>query len=192
MVIDKPRWDTPNLPCRMVSSKGFYRWAWGIVEGCCNECDYCYANNNKKFHELRFREDLLYEPMKVLPSFIFVNHLGDIMCYPPDQIRMIIDVCEQCPDHTFLFMSKLPYLYNSFVFPDNCIIGVTIESPDKWHRALTISNFPRTMASIEPIMGDFTGYDFSQFEFVVVGCLIGQNDHKYYDTVKHHKIYYTR
>jgi protein gp37 len=184
----------------MQLSSGFYKWAWGIIEGCQNDCDYCYAKtyyekHNRDFSIARFDENLLIEPYKVDPAMIFVNHLGDIMgdWVKREWVKKILNVCKDLPEHEFLFMTKLPEKYKKFEFPDNCILGVTIESPDKWSRAEVMEYFDnRKMCSVEPILGDFTGYDFSQFEFVVVGCLIGENDHSNYDSVKHFKIYYTR
>ena len=180
----------------MQLSKGFYKWGWGIIEGCRNGCEYCYAKKKiekrgRDFTKLVFRTYLLNEPFKVKPSRIFVNHLGDIMCVPDNWVNEIINVCRELPEHTFIFMTKLPERYKEFDFSDNCILGVTIESPDKWWRT-GLMNGNRQMCSVEPILGDFTGYDFSQFEFVVVGSLIENNTHEFYDTVKHEKIYYTR
>jgi protein gp37 len=48
------------------------------------------------------------------------------------------------------------------------------------------------MCSCEPILGSFKGYDFSQFEFVVIGELDGKGNYKNYRTVRHKKIYYKR
>ena len=182
---------------RMYRNKGFYKWGWGIVEGCQNGCEYCYAakrsaRRGRDFTVPIFRESLLGEPAKVKPSRIFVNHLGDIMCFDSDVVNKIIDVCRGLPEHEFLFMSKLPEKYSEYSFPDNCVLGVTIESPDKWSRAKVMKKYKRTMCSVEPILGDFTGKDFSQFEYVVVGSLKENNKHDYYDSVKHDKIYYTR
>jgi DNA repair photolyase len=42
-------------PPLMVSSKGFYKWAWRIVEGCTNNCDYCYAEmESNDFSQFEF------------------------------------------------------------------------------------------------------------------------------------------
>ena len=181
----------------MHKSKGFYRWAWSVYEGCQNDCDYCYARKRTKrdFRIPIFREHLLSEPYKVKPSMIFVNWLGDIMgdWVPSEWINLILKVCRDLPMHSFLFMTKLPERYSHFDFPDNCILGVTIEKPERWWRAEVMQRYSgRKMCSVEPILGDFTGKDFSQFEFVVVGCLIGSDDKRFYDSVSHPKIYYTR
>ncbi len=181
-------------PPLMVSSKGFYKWAWRIVEGCTNNCGYCYAEmESNDFTKLRFHEDLINEPYKVDPSRIFVNYMGDIMLYDWKIVEQIIDVARDLPNHEFLFMTKLPQHYQCYEFPSNCILGVTIESPEYWYRSDKMKYLQnRKMCSVEPILGDFTGYDFSQFEFVVVGCLMGSDDHSLYHTVKHNSIYYTR
>ena len=182
----------------MQLSKGFYKWGWVIIEGCTNNCDYCYArkiieNRGRNFDKPVFNTYLLNEPFKIKPARIFVNYLGDIMCVPDDWVKKIIDVCKRLPDHTFIFMTKLSERYEKFAFPGNCVLGVTIESPDKWYRAEIMAKYAnRKMCSVEPILGNFAGYDFSQFEFVVVGSLIENNTHEFYDTVKHDKIYYTR
>jgi protein gp37 len=114
-----------------------------------------------------------------------------------DHIQKVIDTARSLPDHRFMFMTKNPLRYKEFDFSDNCILGVTVESPAEWWRVEIMEWIPgRKMASVEPILGDFTGYYFSMFEFVVVGALWKFNDEpldkQYYDTVKHDKIYYTR
>lgn len=179
----------------MTQSKGFYRWAWDIIVGCKHGCPYCYAAHKKNFTTPRFNEYLLNEPYKIKPAMIFVNWLGDIMgeWVPAEWIEKILKVANDLPEHTFLFMTKNPKRYAEFTFPGNCLIGVTVETPDSWDRVEIMSAYKdRKMCSVEPIMGDFTGKDFSQFELVVVGSLIGSNSHEYYETVKHSNIYYTR
>jgi len=190
---------------KMKRSAGFYQYAWDTVVGCKNGCDYCYArkkfsrNPNRKFERIMFFNDLWDEPGKVDPCMIFVNHFTDIMgeWVSDEWINRIIKVAKSLPEHEFLFMTKLPDRYTDFEFSDNCILGVTIESPAEWWRAEVMKQFTsRKMASVEPILGDFTGYDFSQFELVVVGALItfdkSEPDKRFYDTVKHPNIYYNR
>ncbi len=196
-----------NIPkiVKMKANKGFYKWAWDTVVGCKNGCEYCYAKHiteavhHRDFSKVLYFNDLWDEPAKVKPSLIFVDHFSDIMgdWVPAEWIQKVISVAESLPKHEFLFMTKNPVRYTDFKFPNNCILGVTIESPKEWVRAKIIEYLPnRKMASVEPILGDFTGYDFSQFEFVVVGALWTFDDKpldkRFYDTVKHSKIYYTR
>lgn len=190
---------------KMKLSSGFYKWAWDTVVGCKNGCPYCCAKHiveevhHRDFTKVLYYNDIWDEPSKVEPSLIFVNHYSDIMgdWVKADHIQKIIDTARSLPLHDFLFMTKNPIRYQHFEFPDNCILGVTVESPDLWWRAEIMEYLTnRKMCSVEPILGDFTGYDFSQFEFVVVGALITfddkEHDKRFYDTVKHSKIYYTR
>jgi protein gp37 len=189
----------------MKRSSGFYNWAWDTVVGCKNGCSYCYAKHiielthRRKFEDVMYYNDLWDEPGKTDPSTIFVNHYSDIMgdWVPKEWIQRVIDTAWKLPEHNFLFMTKNPKRYREFEFPMNCVLSVTIETPDQWWRAEEIKDLPqRKVASIEPILGDFTGVDFSMFEYVVVGALLkfdgSKFTHEFYDTVKHPMIYYTR
>lgn len=176
----------------MIRGNSFYYWAWDPVEGCKHNCKYCYARREvtRKYgdFEPRFFEDRLMEPFDVDPSSIFVNHLCDILgdWVPVTWINKVLDVCYLLPEHTFLWMTKNPQRYYDFVFPSNCVLGVTIESPGKWNRAEIMSGIKgRKMASCEPLQGNFKGYDFSQFEYVVAGGLLGRGKSRYLNTIKH-------
>ena len=182
----------------MIRSAGFYKYAWAPIEGCKKGCWYCYAakqfaKEGRDFTDIQFYKDRLSEPAFVKPCRIFVNHLADIMgeWVPAEWITKVIEVCLTLPEHEFIFMTKNPARYNEFIFPDNCILGVTIESPLQWERAEIMRTIPgRKMCSCEPILGSFKGYDFSQFEFIVIGGLIGvKSNHKFFRTVKHPNVY---
>lgn len=178
----------------MIRSKGFYKYAWDPIIGCMNRCPYCYAAKRiEDFENVKFYPKTLIEPSQVEPCTIFVNHLADIMgdWVPEKWIVKVIEVCISLPDHTFIWMTKNPKRYKEFIFPDNCILGITIESPDKWFRADIMKELNyRKMCSVEPILGSFKGYDFSQFELVVVGEMDGKKgNHKLYRTVKHKNVF---
>lgn len=180
----------------MIRAKSFYTWAWDPIEGCLHNCWYCYARKevirNKGNFEPQFFEDRLMEPFEVDASSIFVNHLADVMgaWVPKEWIERIIDVCILLPEHTFLWMTKNPLRYYDFQFPDNCVLGVTLESPLVWNRSeimLGLKN--RKMASCEPLLGSFKGYDFSQYEYVVAGGILGKGRSKYLSSVKHDHVH---
>ena len=183
-----------------MKSDGFYDYAWNPIEGCLNGCPYCYARHDferlGKSFEPVFYEDRLKEPAKVKPCRIFTDHYTDIMgeFIPESWINQIITVCRSLPLHTFIFITKNPIRYYKFQWPDNCILGVTIESPYKWARAKILEeSTSRKMASIEPILGDFTGYDFSQFELVVIGGMMNakvSTKSKWVNSIIHPNIHY--
>lgn len=184
----------------MTRSRGFYNWAWDPIEGCKRDCWYCYGKREftelgKDFSKVQFFEERLIEPSEVKPSRIFVNHWCDIMAEwtPKKWVNEVIDVCKSLPKHEFIFLTKSPEGYLNYDFPGNCILGVSIEGPDQWSRANIMKAVRgRQMCSCEPILGSFKGYDFSQFEFVVIGELDGNGNYKNYRTVRHKKIYYKR
>jgi protein gp37 len=181
----------------MIRSGGWYRWAWDPIEGCKNGCWYCYANKElsrkgKDFTVPQFFEERLIEPSQVKPSIIFVNHWADIMgeWVPTLWIQKVINVSKSLPEHLFIFMTKNPKRYYEFDFPDNCVLSVTIEGPEQYWRAEVMKGIKnRKLASIEPCLGDFTGYDFSQFEAVVIGPLMGTKDRSNFKTVDHYNIF---
>lgn len=179
---------------------GFYDDIWSPVEGCLHGCEYCYARRDleragRNFNPV-FYEDRLDEPSHMRPQTLFVTHYCDLFgeWVPREWIEKIVNECRALPMHTFLFITKNPKRYWEVVWPSNCILGVTIESPDKWDRARAIYYLPyRKMASIEPIMGDFTGYDFSMFNQVVIGALFGEANPpkgEWVNSIKHDNIYY--
>ena len=179
---------------------GFYDDIWSPVEGCLNGCEYCYARKElaqygKSFEPIFYKERLS-EVAKMRIGVHFVTHYCDLMgdWVPAEWIEKVIAECKALPRHTFLFISKNPKRYWEFVWPGNCILGVTVESPNEFHRAEAILRLPyRKMCSIEPIMGSFEGYNFNQFELVVIGAVTGQK-HKSLITevnsVVHPNIYY--
>lgn len=181
----------------MIKARSFYDYAWDTIEGCENTCWYCYARRevtkSYRTFEPKFFENRLNEPGEFAkPKKIFVNRLGDIMgdWVPQDWIQKVIEACKKYPQHTYLFMTKNPQRYKEFQFPDNCVLGVTIESPEFWWRAKVMEGITaRKMASCEPLLGSFKGYDFSQFEYVVAGGLIGKGRSKWLHTVRHDKLY---
>jgi len=180
----------------MIKARSFYDYAWDTIEGCENTCWYCYARKEVRKRDSftpRFFEDRLDEPGEfVNPKSIFVNRLGDIMgaWVPKEWIQKVIDATKKYPQHTYLFMTKNPARFNEFRFPGNCVLGVTLESPLSWWRAEIMKGVTgRKMASCEPLLGSFKGYDFSQFEYVVAGGIIGKGRSRWLNTVKHDHLY---
>lgn len=172
----------------MIRARSFYDYAWDIIEGCEHACSYCYARKELKDFTPKFFPERLQEPYSYKPCKIFVNRHGDIMgsWVHKEDIQAVIDVAKDLKEHEFLFMTKNPKRFTEFEFPPNCILGVTLESPDVWWRAEIMKDIKgRKMASCEPILGNFKGYDFSQFEYVVIGGLMGKGKPRFYNSIKH-------
>ena len=184
----------------MIKSDGFYDWAWNPVEGCLNGCPYCYARKDferrGKSFKPTFYPERLNEPLKITTKKrIFVTHYCDLFgeWVPRNWVLSILDVIKRST-HDYIFITKNPIRYYDYEFTDNCILGVTIESSEKWLRSLIMSELNnRKMVSVEPLQSSFAGKDFSQFELVVIGGMIGGMDKvksEWVNSIKHENIYY--
>lgn len=178
---------------------GFYDIVWSPVVGCLNGCPYCYAEHDLTRRGIEFKKPTFYperltEPLRIKRRVIFCDHYTDLMgeFIPKDWIDKIIEVISQS-DNEFIILTKNPKRFYEFTFPDNVTFGVTIESPDLMYRSEVLKDLKgKKIASIEPILGDFTGCDLSQFNLVVVGGMIGGKivHGENVRTVRHDNIYY--
>jgi len=111
----------------------------GLIEGCPFGCVYC------KFRVLHNRfalkkEDVNYTPhiheerFKKRPKattgdqFVTIGLNGDISRASDEVMLRIIQYCKDWKDRTFLLQSKNPERFMAFEFPDNVILGTTIET----------------------------------------------------------------
>jgi protein gp37 len=162
---------------------------WNIVVGCKHRCFYCWARRmNQRFKYIpnwespEFFLERLDKPIRTKkPTTFFVVAMGDLFgeWISEDWIKQVIRVCEICPQHTFLFLTKNPYRYLQFTFPSNVMLGTTFTH---WSihagqilnimRTVKLRNI-RTFASVEPLFGPFKWVDFSSFDLVIVGAQTG-------------------
>ena len=123
-------------------------YVWNPVRGCLHNCPYCYGKRiDKRFGDGSFTPTLhperLQEPLKVKkPARIFVGSMADLFgnwgwfdgeteIHPGDIIDAILNITEQCPQHTFIFLTKNPKGMQGFDFPDNCWCGTSVENQEK-------------------------------------------------------------
>ena len=102
----------------------------------------------------------LDEPQKwKKPRTIFVCSMADLFgeWVPDEWIEEVFDACQKAPQHRYLFLTKNPQRYISFLrdkkllLTVNCWYGSTISS--KYDKGMLGWN---TFLSIEPIMEDFS------------------------------------
>lgn len=94
---------------------------------------------------------------------------------PKIWIEKILDIVNQCPHHTFQFLTKNPKRYLEFVFPDNAWVGTSINSDEDKHRIDILLNAKARIKylSIEPLLGEVSCLDGVQW--IIVGAQTGKN-----------------
>lgn len=155
---------------------------WNPVTGCSKispGCQNCYAKRMSKRLAGRFgypkddpfkvtlHPDRLDEPLKWRkPSRIFVCSMSDFLHddIPGKYIDEIIDVVGECPQHTFLFLTKRPENakekldYWKIKDLQNFWLGVTVEDNDHLWRIDELLKIPaaKRFVSIEPMLGEIS------------------------------------
>ena len=153
---------------------------WNPVTGCLHYCKYCWARRlaetilkNSKRYSNGFTPRLNKEEFnkKFKGGLVFVSDMGDLFgkFIPNEWIEMVLKHIKKFPNTFFLFLTKNPSRYHDFDFPENAILGATIETdkdmiykeiskapkPSERIRAMTELNWDAKFLSIEPIL-DFT------------------------------------
>lgn len=150
-------------------------YVWNPVRGCLHNCPYCYGKRiDRRFGDgsftPTFHPERLQEPLKVKkPSRIFVGSMADLfgdwewvdksggfVAYSANVINSILNIAEQCPQHTFIFLTKNPKGMQGFDFPDNCWCGTSVENQEKYDERkpeLLKVNCKTLFISYEPALG---------------------------------------
>ena len=145
---------------------------------------YCYAERIRQ----RFKQpaELLWHPDELTqiekrkkPSTIFMGSMHDIFgkWIPELWILWILDTVKNCPQHTFLFLTKNPIRLSNFEFPDNCWVGVTADcreggnSPlndfDEWITST------KKFVSFEPLLGALNESIPVDVDQIIIGAMTG-------------------
>ncbi len=160
---------------------------WNPFSGCKFDCIYCessFKRQLKRWGKKNCQKCYTYAPhthpsrlTHSLPrtnsdQFIFTCSSGDIAFCSMAYLKRIIGRIEKDSDKMFLIQSKDPKTFSRVTFPDNVILGTTIETnrdiynisrapkPSRRYREFLKVKHPRKMITIEPIL------DFDQKELV--------------------------
>jgi protein gp37 len=165
-------------------------YVWNPVRGCLHNCPYCYGKRiDRRFGDgsftPTFHPERLQEPLKVKkPSRIFVGSMADLFgnwgwfdgeteIHPGDIIDAILNIAKQCPQHTFIFLTKNPKGMQGFDFPDNCWCGTSAENQEKYNERkpeLLKVNCRTLFISYEPALGPIDFGQLSDFSGCQIHC----------------------
>lgn len=168
----------------MTIHKNMYRLSvkqWNPFVGCQNECIYCvpsFQAQLKRFAKKNCKECYKYLPhthpnrlSDPLPrtsfmQFIFTCCSGDIAFCPTDYLQQIIAGISLEKDKYFLIQSKDPATFARIIFPNNVILGTTLETnrdalykgitqapkPSQRYQDFLKIEHPLKMVTIEPVI----------------------------------------
>ena len=162
------------------------------VVGCKQNCSYCYAkriNDRFKFikdwNKPEWREKSFNKKFSKSPQRIFVGSMSDIKYWELEWIQKVLNKTEQYPQHTFQFLTKFPYIYSQWHFPDNCWLGITITNEkDYCHTGSAWYDFCKskniTFISLEPLLEyiDPMYFDYTNINWVILGTESGNRKGK--------------
>jgi len=138
------------------------RWTKPYIDKDGNQkgCQLCYEYN-PHFHEKRLNNKL---PRTKGDEFIWIGGSGDISFISDMHMKKILKKLKKYPDRTFFFQTKNPKWFQKWDFPENVILGITLESniyypeitnaPTPYNRIVDFINVihPRKSITIEPIL----------------------------------------
>jgi DNA repair photolyase len=124
-------------------------------------CFDCYSFK-PHFHAERLDNSL---PKTNGNDFIFCCDMGDVAFCEPNWMQQILARIEELSDRTFLIQSKNPSIFRNYHFPENVLLGTTIETDrEKLYQGISSAPLPsqrykammklhsRKIVTIEPVL----------------------------------------
>lgn len=120
---------------------------------------------------------------------IFVGSMSEIAYWKEEWMDEVIEKIKQYPQHIFQFLTKNPFAYSKYEFPQNCWLGLTIvrtpkyPEPDRWSFIeFKRNNFNNLkFVCFEPLLEniDLSHYlDLTAISWAIVGAETGNREYK--------------
>jgi len=114
---------------------------------------------------------------------IFVGSMSEIANWEDEWIKKVLEKVKLYPQHIFQFLTRYPEVYDRYIFPKNCWLGVTITREKDFERGipyLFITSCNITFVSVEPILEYFNPVPFSNanIDWVIIGAETGNRKGK--------------
>lgn len=166
-------------------------YTWNPVTGCLHGCSYCYGppltrrfpKNFPQGFKPTFYTERLIEPLRLRkPAKIFTVSMGDLFgeWVPFDWQMLVLGVVDQCPIHTFQFLTKNPANMTAAIkrvwysIPKNAWFGTTVTCNEDVRRAwdLPLTMDTTTFISFEPLLGPINAADipFNLLDWAIIGA----------------------
>lgn len=169
-------------------------YTWNPVSGCtkiARGCKFCYAEEisnrfwgSRKFTDVQFHSDRLNDPKlrSKKPLRIFVNSMSDLFHekITTEQIKRIMAVIYEQPQHTFLVLTKRVERINDFNadYPPNLWLGFSASTQEDYDNSINYligSEAQVKWISIEPQLESINIWKWGYLDWVVCGCESGRN-----------------
>ena len=147
-------------------------WAW--------TGDYLSGLKDFKLTFLRAQFDKKF-PQKT--QKIFVGSMSEIYYWEDRWLEKVLEKVKLYPQHIFQFLTRYPEVYDRYIFPKNCWLGVTITKEKDFERGipyLFITSCNITFVSVEPMLEYINPGPFlnANIDWVILGAETGKRKGK--------------
>ena len=114
---------------------------------------------------------------------IFVGSMSEIYYWEDEWLEKVLEKVKLYPQHIFQFLTRYPEVYDRYIFPKNCWLGVTITREKDFERGipyLFITSCNITFVSVEPMLEYINPGPFlnANIDWVILGAETGKRKGK--------------
>lgn len=169
----------------------YYSHYWGNKRNAkgINKAEVKRLGESLKAFKLTFLHGQYHKALPKKPQRIFVGSMSEIVYWENDWMEKVLYKIKKYPQHTFIFLSKDPRVYQKWSFPSNCWLGVTLTrnpksgEPDRWNVYQFKLDNPNNLKfyCFEPLLMEMELQCFQTLEgieWVIIGAETGSREGK--------------